>query len=165
MSILTEILLARHRRKQKRYAATAANEYAGGKKKRGGLFGRRKRNDRAVAAGGQDTLPAHTAPADVRDSYATEQTRVGHSRGTDTVGAGKYNKYGESGYDQPATTGIGGGGYRHHNPMAPTQPVQQTAPLQNTVQNPVEVPGTAQYPTAGAGNYQYGDGVYNAARP
>ena len=95
----------------------------------------------------------------MRDSYATEQTRVGGSRGTDTAGAHKYNKYGESGYDHPADTGIvGNGGGYGNQPVAPAQ-AQNTMPLQNPVgatQNPV---GPAEFP---AGNYQYGDGVYNA---
>lgn len=96
MSALVEFALVRNRRKEKRFGPGPANGYTSGygSKRRRGIFGfGRKRG----MTNDSNTLPEHTHPADVRDSYATEQTRVGDSHGDGTAANG-YNKYGESGF-------------------------------------------------------------------
>ncbi|ROW11635.1 hypothetical protein VPNG_05605 [Cytospora leucostoma] len=87
VSALTEVLLARHRRKEKRFGPSPRNNYTSGygTRKRG-LFSRRPQ----PAAGtpyGDSVLPTHTTPDQVRESYATETTRVGDAP------AATYGKY------------------------------------------------------------------------
>jgi hypothetical protein len=170
LSALVEVALVRHHRKEKRFGPGPANDYTGGYgSKRRGLFGfGRKRNTTAMTDT-TNTLPAHSTPADVRDSYATEQTRVGTSHGA--TGADKYNKYGETAYagnqtvappagppptdpyhTQPYAAPTNADGYQHTHTAAsgitgsgPGTSVQDT--------------GVAQYPP---GNYRYDDGTYNA---
>lgn len=94
-SALTEVLLARHRKKEKRFGPSPANNYTSGygSKKRG-LFGLR-RNKGTAATAGDSTLPTHTHPDEVRESYNTDTTRVGET-------GAAYPKHGEAGYGHGA---------------------------------------------------------------
>lgn len=106
ISALTEFALGRHRKKAQRFGPSPSNNYTSGYGFRsgGGLFGRFRRNKTNDAAGlNPNSLPEHTSPDQLRQSYATEQTHVDDSLPMHTNG---YNKYGESGYAQPATTGV-----------------------------------------------------------
>lgn len=153
-SAILEVALVRHRRKEKRFGPSPANDYTSGYSKRRGLFSfRRKRADTAVSED-PNALPAHAHPDDVRDSYATEQTRVGTAFGeqaagvTGTTTTGGNNKYGESGYG---------------NTPAPTN-VPATDPYGDTYHHATDTTDSthvtpAHYPP---GNYRYDDGVYNA---
>lgn len=81
-----------------------------------------------------NALPQHASPDEVRDSYATEQTRVGSSNGNGMDGVPKYDSLGYAGHDisgRGNTAVLGREGY-------------EDVPL-------------AQYPPA---NYRYSDGVY-----
>jgi len=159
ISALVELALVRNRRKEKRFGPGPANGYTSGYGKRGFFgFGRKKRNPGMA----DDALPAHANPADVRDSYATEQTRVGTSVG-DGAATNGYNKHGESGFTSaPAAT---------HAPLATENPYH-TAPAVNPYRSDVSSgitgggQGTSVNNTAGAqypaGNYRYEDGVYNS---
>ena len=97
ISALTEVLLARHRKKEKRFGPSPANNYTSGYgSKRRGLFGFR-RNRGTAATANDNALPTHTHPDEVRESYNTDTTRIGEN------GAGynnNNNKYGESGYNR-----------------------------------------------------------------
>jgi hypothetical protein len=122
----------------------------------------RKRNN-ADLGHNTSALPTHTSPADVRDSYATEQTRVGTSHGHNDT----YNKYGESGYNTANKTVVA--------PPAGPPPAthgHNTGPYANSVDaefgtgvtgsgpgTSVQDTGVTHYP---AGNYRYDDGTYNA---
>jgi hypothetical protein len=167
ISALVEIALVRHRRKEKRFGPGPANGYTSGYGKRGLLgFGRKKRN----TGMSDDALPAHAHPADVRDSYATEQTRVGTSQG-DGTGTNGYNKYGESGFTTAPAATHGPGTVNPYYTAPHTTPAH-AAPVVNPYRSDVSsgitgagqgtsVDNTAeaQYP---AGNYKYEDGVYNS---
>lgn len=87
--ILTHALL-RHHRKEKRIGPSPANDYTegyGAPRKRFGIFSR-KSTVRTTASQNPNALPEHTTPADIRTSYATEQTRVGSSGGYGNLGNG-----------------------------------------------------------------------------
>ncbi|KAL2132320.1 hypothetical protein VTI74DRAFT_3956 [Chaetomium olivicolor] len=80
--------LVRHRRKEKRFGPSPANDYTSGYgnddtgRKRFNFFGLGRKRTAATDAGqNPNALPEHTTPDEVRDSYATEQTRVGSSAG------------------------------------------------------------------------------------
>lgn len=128
-----EFVLVRHHRKEKRFGPSPANNYTSGygrKNKFMGLFSRK----RSGTATSQDPniLPQHTTPDQVRQSYNTESTAVGHE-------AGAYNKYGESGY---AHDGVGtASGY-------PEQGVTGHHANNTTTQPPA--------------GYRYNDGTYTA---
>jgi len=94
LSLFVELGLIRHHKKEKAFGPSPNNGYTAGRPKRKfGLpaFGRKNR-DAELATGGlaaekhPDALPSHTEPAAVRDSYATDATRVGQEPA--------YNKYG-----------------------------------------------------------------------
>jgi hypothetical protein len=175
-SALVELALVRHRRKEKRFGPGPANGYTSGSgKRRGGLFGfgRKKRGTFATTED-PNALPVHTQPNEVRDSYATEQTRVG-SYGDGTTGNG-YKKYGESGYNTaPAAAAPAPGATTdNHYYTSPhtAATAAHTAPEVNPYRSEVNTGVTgaphgthvndtahAQYPS---GNYQYEDGVYNS---
>lgn len=160
MSALVEIALVRHRRKEKRFGPGPANGYTSGYgSKRGrGLFGFGRKRGTGMTED-PNALPAHAHPDDVRDSYATEQTRVGDAHGDGTTANG-YNKHGESGF----TTAP-------HTAPAHTAPAH-TTPAVNPYRSDVNSgitgagPGTSVNDTAQAhypaGNYRYEDGVYNS---
>ncbi|AEO62664.1 uncharacterized protein THITE_2107101 [Thermothielavioides terrestris NRRL 8126] len=77
--------LVRHRRKEKRFGPSPANNYtegSGAAPKRFNFFGLGRKRTAATDAGPDpNALPKHTTPNDIRESYATEQTRVGSSGG------------------------------------------------------------------------------------
>jgi hypothetical protein len=108
LSALVELALMRHHRKEKAFGPSPANNYTAGSTPRRNRFWQRKhRDETALEAGGlaaaekrhPDDLPVHTTPADVRNSYNTDNTAVGAEV--------PYNKYGtEEGYTAP------NGGYR-----------------------------------------------------
>jgi len=168
LSALVEIALVRNRRKEKRFGPGPANGYTSGYGKRGIFgFGRKKRNTGVS----DDALPAHAHPADVRDSYATEQTRVGTAHG-EGIATNGYNKYGESGFTSaPAATQAP---LTTPNPYytAPQSTPAHAAPVVNPYRSDVSSGitgaghGTSVDNTAGAqypaGNYRYEDGVYNS---
>lgn len=171
MSALVEVALVRHHRKEKRFGPGPDNNYTEGygSKKRG-LFGRKRRQNNTGMTDDANGLPTHTTPADFRDSYATEQTRVGTSHGAN--GGDVYNKYGESGYNGKGTAAVA--------PPAGPPPTSNTYEA-NTYTTPATVgghqhnatsgitgsgPGTsvqdsgvAQFPP---GHYHYDDGTYNS---
>lgn len=118
ISALTELGLARHRKKEQRFGPSPANNYtsgygAGGGPRRG-VFGslfRRNHQPNGAAAVDPNALPAHPEPDHLRQSYNTEATHVDDTLPApgDTNG---YHKYGEAGYGQqpahaaPAMTGV-----------------------------------------------------------
>ena len=99
-----EVALARHRKKERRFGPSPANNYTSGYGKRGRFsnwfsFGRR-RHDTTGDGEDPNALPTHATPNDVRDSYGTEQTRVGTSNGDPLTATGAYEKYTQPGYGQ-----------------------------------------------------------------
>jgi hypothetical protein len=102
-SIIVEIVLVRHRRKEARFGPSPANNYTSGYggNKFFGLFKRRG----ATKSEDPNVLPEFTHPDQVRQSYNTETTAVGHE-------PVNHNKYGESGvtdnpYSAPAAQPAG----------------------------------------------------------
>jgi len=106
LSIPVEFGLIQHRRKERAFGPSPNNGYTAGSPKR--KFWQRKpktTRDAAWAEKNGDTLPTHTTPVDVRDSYATESTAVG--------GEVPVNKYGNTaayGNMAPQTGGVVGHG-------------------------------------------------------
>lgn len=138
-SILAEWAIIRNHRKESRFGPSPANGYTEGSgEKSGGFFGLFGRKNRAntVDSYNPNALPQHVQPDDVRDSYATEQTRVGTSDGSYGGAAPKYDSLGYGGHDIGAAPGRG-------NARLGTEGFDDV-PL-------------AQYPPA---NYRYSDGVY-----
>jgi hypothetical protein len=88
ISALVEIVLVRHRRKESRWGPSPANNYTSGSGRKGvfGLFRRKKTTDTMDP----NVLPQHTHPDQVRPSYNTDTTAVGHDH--------QHNKYGEAGF-------------------------------------------------------------------
>lgn len=110
-SILTELASIRHTRKQRRALAVGIDPvYPGGSGGGGplapppkrGFFGRMlggrgKRRDTGLTMGpNPNALPQHALPDDVRESYATDRTRVGTANGND---AHKYESLGYGGHE------------------------------------------------------------------
>lgn len=135
----------RHHRKEKAFGPSPANNYTAGSTPRRTRFWQRKHHDEAaLAAGGlaatekshPDSLPIHSTPADVRNSYNTDNTAVGTEA--------PYNKY-----------GAGSVGDGHAAPNAgyrePGYPAAATGP----------VGARESYPTAGANTATY-DRAYPA---
>lgn len=140
-SILMEIALARHHRKEKRFGPSPHNNYtsgAGDRPTRGGFFSRifRRRGANAKPQH-EDYLPEHAHPNQVgdggRQSYATETTAVN----PDNRYSGNYKP--ETGYGYNGTTNGFANTNAYGNQTTGTVPAQQ------------------------AGNYRYGDGVYDRA--
>ncbi|KAM0818842.1 hypothetical protein AB5N19_04655 [Seiridium cardinale] len=96
LSILVELVLVRNRRKEQRFGPSPANNYTSGYGRGGKFMGLFKR--RGTAASDANALPKHTTPDQVRQSYNTDATAVGHDSATQ-------NKYGESGYAHEGVTG------------------------------------------------------------
>lgn len=95
------LALVRHRKREQRIGPSPANNYTEGygpSRKKFNWFGLGRKHDAAADQGG-DTLPQHAAPVDMRNSYATEHTRVGSSAGYGGLGQG--SKY-ETPQVQPA---------------------------------------------------------------
>ncbi|KAK4178398.1 hypothetical protein QBC36DRAFT_344676 [Triangularia setosa] len=104
------LALARHRKREKRLGPSPANDYTAGygKKNRfSALFGRRRGTQDPRDGLGPDpnALPVHTTPDEVRNSYATDNTRVASSQGYGGLGAGGPQKH-----EQPLhSPGVGNG--------------------------------------------------------
>lgn len=98
LSPFMEVVLVRHRKKEQRYGPSPANDYTSGSGRKPGFFASlrgKNGNTHPDADLMSNKLPEHTTPADVRDSYATEQTRVGGA--PENTGAyGSYNPYNEA---------------------------------------------------------------------
>lgn len=96
LSPFMEVVLVRHRKKEQRYGPSPANDYTSGSGRKPGFFASlrgKNGNTHPDADLMSNKLPEHTTPSDVRDSYATEQTRVDNN----TTGAyGSYNPYNET---------------------------------------------------------------------
>ncbi|KAI1867931.1 hypothetical protein JX265_003985 [Neoarthrinium moseri] len=118
-SILVEFVLVRHRRKESRFGPSPANNYTSGYGRRNKFMGLFKK--RTTTAEDPNALPMHTTPDQVRQSYNTESTAVGHDPAL-------HNKYGESGmghdgrtaYPEQGVTGPTGtthppAGYRYND--------------------------------------------------
>jgi len=187
MSAIVEVALVRNRRKEKRFGPGPANGYTSGygsKRGRRGLFGFGRRNKHAAGAGGlaedPNALPVHATPNDVRDSYATEQTRVEPDYPNGNTGG--YNKYEQSGFapamsptPAPGTTENPYYTAPHTTTTAPAQAHTATAAAVNPYRaeygsdnvssgitgagHGTSVHDAATYP---AGNYRYDDGVYSS---
>ncbi|KAH8821398.1 hypothetical protein F5884DRAFT_767660 [Xylogone sp. PMI_703] len=84
LALLTELLLIRRRRRERAFGPSPANNYTSGRRPRRSLWQRLTgRRAAAGAAAGAfaaeknpDSLPAHTTPSDVRQSYNSEATAV-----------------------------------------------------------------------------------------
>jgi hypothetical protein len=155
--------LVRHHHKEKRFGPGPNNDYTEGygRKRRSFFWLGRKRNNAAVGDN-VNTLPTHTAPADVRDSYATEQTRVGTSHGTNDT----YDKYGESGFktgNQTVAPPAGAPPATHGHNAAPydnsVDAQYGTGVTGSGLGTVVQDTDAAHYPV---NNYRYDDGTYNA---
>ncbi|GAB1314176.1 MARVEL domain-containing protein [Madurella fahalii] len=80
ISIILGVVLIRNRRKEKRLGPSPANDYTSGYgtgRNHSSLSGRKSSS--TGAASSSNTLPSHTSPDDVRDSFATEQTHVSNN--------------------------------------------------------------------------------------
>ncbi|EGO61193.1 hypothetical protein NEUTE1DRAFT_120227 [Neurospora tetrasperma FGSC 2508] len=108
LSPFMELVLVRHRKKEKRYGPSPANDYTSGSGRKPGFFAslRGKGSGHPDADLMNNKLPEHTSPSDVRDSYTTEQTRVGGVAPGNTGAYGSYNPYNETsvGQQQHSTT-------------------------------------------------------------
>lgn len=89
ISILFQILLARHHKREKRFGPSPSNGYTYGSRRRGGWFSRKRNADAEPA---DDTLPGHPAPNDV-ELDGREKNRFGST----PPGAPGYG-YGNSAY-------------------------------------------------------------------
>lgn len=162
-SAITEVFLARNHRREKRFGPSPHNNYTSGSGTKpgstrrsrfgagaagGGFLGRlmSKRSRRNTGGVNGDELPHHTAPEQVRDSYATDATAVGSHHAptrdynTGVGGTNAYNKYDQPGYGAGTT-----GPYQQESGIAPNE-------------LPAQGVDHAHYPD---GNYAYGDGTYN----
>jgi len=122
---VTELALARHHHKEKRFGPSPDNNYTSGYgTKKGGFFSRFSKNRRSTRTNNTNILPEHTHPDQVRDSYATETTRVGdHNAGFASTNAYKHGETGHHGHhgtgadalpmNQPATAHYPEGNYRY----------------------------------------------------
>lgn len=154
-SIGVELLLVRHRRKERRFGPGPNNNYTSGSgRRKPGFFSfRRRRNEKHALDAGDNTLPQHATPAQVRNSYNTEATAVGHP---DNAPAATHAKYGESGYaHDPAVANT-------NNVNAPSVPnaygYQDTTGAANPYHGGYGQQAGVQNATPG---YSHGDGVYD----
>ena len=85
LSIPLEYGLIRHRRKERAFGPSPNNGYTAGSPKRK-FWQRKPKRNTAMYEKNTDILPAHTTPADIRTSYATDTTAVG-------AGEAPLNKY------------------------------------------------------------------------
>ncbi|KAI0011172.1 hypothetical protein F4779DRAFT_245420 [Xylariaceae sp. FL0662B] len=112
-SALLEVVLVRHRRKESRFGPSPANNYTSGYGKRRGIFGLFRRRQTAEDNMDPNVLPEHTHPDQVRPSYNTETTAVGHEP--------THNKYGDSSFQHdgqvayPETGAAQPAGYRYND--------------------------------------------------
>jgi len=98
LSIPVELALIRHRKREKAFGPSPNNGYTAGSPRRR-FWQRKPKNVAVYEKGNPDALPHHTAPSDVRDSYATDTTAVG------AAGEAPINKYGNTAPYGSATTG------------------------------------------------------------
>ncbi|KAI0129939.1 hypothetical protein BJ170DRAFT_618150 [Xylariales sp. AK1849] len=131
LSILVELVLVRHRRKESRFGPSPANDYTSGSGPRNKFMGMFRRRG-TTKTENPNALPEHTTPSQVRQSYNTESTAIGHEPAT-------HNKYGESGYHNTEA------GYHHDG--------QTAFPEQHGITN-----GHTSQPAG----YRYNDGTYAA---
>ncbi|KAK3325511.1 hypothetical protein B0H66DRAFT_126958 [Apodospora peruviana] len=171
LSALLEFALVRHRRKEKRYGPSPVNDYTSGygKKPRGGIFGFGRKRHTGMTDD-PNRLPEHPHPDLVRDSYGTEQTRIGTSHGPHDMHPDALPPT----HNQPAMSDIGGR-YGNH-----TYKMDQASPSYGHIQHdeyantgttgtgtaPAPPGGGLTHPSAApvqfpAGNYRYDDGVYD----
>ncbi|KAL7625037.1 hypothetical protein AAE478_004251 [Parahypoxylon ruwenzoriense] len=92
LSALLEVVLVRHRRKEQRFGPSPANNYTSGYARRRGIFGRFRRQKTADTTEG-NVLPEHPNPDQMRQSYNTEATAVGHESTTYSNNSNNGNKY------------------------------------------------------------------------
>lgn len=165
LSMLLEFVLVRHRRKEKRFGPSPANNYTSGYGRRNkfmGMFNKRRGTGGSTTDG--NTLPQHATPEQVRQSYNTESTAIGHD-------GMAHNKYGESGYahDGAMNNGVAHNGVAHNGVM--NNGVAHTGMGHNGMAHEGMghhgVAGQQVYQEPGMGgtthpsNYQYNDGTYN----
>ncbi|KAK3311746.1 hypothetical protein B0H66DRAFT_578803 [Apodospora peruviana] len=159
LSALLEFALVRHRRKEKRYGPSPVNDYTSGygKKPRGGIFGFGRKRHTGMTDD-PNRLPEHPHPDLVRDSYGTEQTRIGTSHGPHDMHPDALPPT----HNQPAMSDIGGR-YGNH-----TYKMDQASPSYGHIQHDDSCasrwwtdPSSAAPVQFPAGNYRYDDGVYD----
>ncbi|KAK0674105.1 hypothetical protein QBC41DRAFT_388309 [Cercophora samala] len=96
ISCVVNLALARHRKRERRFGPSPANDYTAGygKKNRfSALFGRRRGAQHPAGLGPDpNALPVHTTPAEVRNSYGTDNTRVASNQGYGGLAAQKYEQ-------------------------------------------------------------------------
>jgi hypothetical protein len=107
LSALIEMALIRYYRKEKAFGPSPGNNYTAGSTPQRIRFWQRRDRDATLASGGlaatekrhPDSLPIHSTPEDVRNSYNTENTAVGAEV--------PYNKYGTGAGDEYNTSNAG----------------------------------------------------------
>ncbi|KAI0021932.1 hypothetical protein F4780DRAFT_778205 [Xylariomycetidae sp. FL0641] len=133
LSALVEFVLVRHRRKERRFGPSPANNYTSGYgSQRKGFFGRFRRSGTANTED-PNALPVHTHPDQVRPSYNTETTAVGHDMNTygNSNGTSKYDNSGYNNSQNGAYSAAGGyhpttnnaAGYPTHGTAQDADPV------------------------------------------
>lgn len=153
LSMLVEFMLVRHRRKEKRFGPSPANNYTSGYGRRNKLFDMFNKR-RGTGDSGENTLPQHTTPEQVRQSYNTESTAVGH----DGLGH-HHNKYGESGYGhEHGANGVNGVNNSQHVTQQPAVTGHQAPGI--TGQHVYHEPGMATTAAQPPTGYRYNDGTY-----
>jgi len=106
VSILFQILLARHHKREKRFGPSPTNNYTHGS--RAAFWRRNKNNPEAV--GGVDTLPGHPTPNDVEMGTEPKNEKgwfssLGRNKNTATNGASPVQNGNGYGYGNSAYTG------------------------------------------------------------
>ncbi|KAI1375161.1 hypothetical protein F4677DRAFT_446665 [Hypoxylon crocopeplum] len=97
-SAILEFVLVRHRRKEQRFGPSPANNYTSGYARRRGIFGLFRRRQ-TTESENPNILPEHTHPDQMRQSYNTETTAVGHEPTTQS----KYQHEGQVAYPETGT--------------------------------------------------------------
>ncbi|KAM0285985.1 hypothetical protein ACHAQH_001174 [Verticillium albo-atrum] len=150
-SLIVEVFLVRHHKKEKRFGPGPDNNYTSGSGKKaagGGLLGWRnkRRNRNAAVADADNTLPVHTHPDDVRNSYNTEATAVAPGQDANPYSHNKPETgYGYDHAAPGAAYGASNETYAHDAAYAPAPAHQQTAGVQGGHTNP----------------YRYEDGTFD----
>ncbi|APA08245.1 hypothetical protein SS1G_00038 [Sclerotinia sclerotiorum 1980 UF-70] len=145
ISLFVEIALIKHHKKEKAFGPSPNNGYTAGRSRRK-FWQRQPARDGEYMAGGiasekPDSLPAHTSPDDVRNSYATDTTMMGRSH----EGYGSHTGYG-------------------HSPVSPVTAThgQQINGVDYRTSSPYTVPNAAEMPADGyRGAHQYRTGNGN----
>lgn len=99
-----ELGLIRHRRKERAFGPSPNNGYTAGSPKRKFWQRKPKHGRGSDLEKNPDALPTHTTPSDVRTSYATDATAVGHEA--------PYNKYGHTNPGVIGSGAVHGGGHQ-----------------------------------------------------